>query len=154
MSEPKPRPRLRINERLVKERDRARARELRMLLLYGAMIAIPLLVYVRQRVDFIRLSYRVEEMKKERQTLLDTNKQLTVERSLLLSPDRIESVARRQLGLADPGPGDVRRVVLIDGRIDEVGTQAAATPQGVPATGLLATAAGLASRRTVREEPR
>jgi cell division protein FtsL len=154
MSEPKGRPGLRINARLVKERDRARARELRVLLLYGALIVIPLLGYVWQRVDFIHLSYRLEELKRQRQVLADTNKQLTVERSLLLSPDRIESLARKRLGLADPLPGDVRRVVLIDGRIDEIGTQAAAAPEGASGTGLLATATGVGPRRTILEERR
>ena len=111
------RPRLQINARLVKERDRARARELRLLLLCGAAIVIPLLGYVRQRVEFIRLSYKVERLSKERQDLQEINKQLTVERSLLLSPDRIDKVARRQLGLGDPVPEDVRRVRVIDGHI-------------------------------------
>src|SRR5262249_30302123 len=97
-------PRLQINARLVKERDRARARELRKLVLYGAAIVVPLLVYVWQRVEFLRISYEVEGLKKERQQLQDQNKQLGVERSFLLSPDRIERVARKELGLVDPQP--------------------------------------------------
>ncbi len=52
--------RLQINARLVKEKDRARARELRRLLIYGAAIVVPLLVYVWQRVEFVQVSYRVE----------------------------------------------------------------------------------------------
>ena len=48
--------RLQINARLVKEKDRARARELRRLLFYGAAIVVPLLVYVWQRVEFLQLS--------------------------------------------------------------------------------------------------
>jgi len=123
------RPRLQINARLVKERDRVRARELRLLLLCGAAIVIPLLCYVRQRVEFIRLSYKVERLSKERQDLQEVNKQLTVERSLLLSPERIDKVARRQLGLGDPVPQDVRRVKVIDGHIDEVSGPVASAPE-------------------------
>jgi cell division protein FtsL len=131
-------PRLQINARLVKEKDRARARELRRLLLYGAAIVVPLLVYVWQRVEFLRVSYKVEALKKERQQLQEQNKQLGVERSFLLSPDRIERLARKELGLVDPPPTDVRRVAVIDGRINEVGTEAGvgedgAVPGGVPA---------------------
>ncbi|HKB06718.1 MAG TPA: hypothetical protein VKF61_00410 [Candidatus Polarisedimenticolia bacterium] len=132
-------PRLQINARLVKERDRARARELRKLLLYGAAIVVPLLVYVWQRVEFLRLSYDVEGLKKERLQLQEQNKQLGVERSFLLSPDRIERLARKEIGLVDPQPSDVRRVAVVDGRINEVGARAAtggdagATPPGTSA---------------------
>jgi cell division protein FtsL len=131
--------RLLINARLVKEKDRARARELRILLVYSALIVIPLLAYVWQRVDFIRRSYQVEALKKERQTLMETNRQLVVERSHLLAPDRIERVARRQLGLVDPFPDDVRRVRVIDGRIDDFGSRAAApSPDGGARAGVAA----------------
>ena len=113
--------RLQLNARLVREKDRARARELRRLALYGAVIVVPLLVYVWQRVDFIRISYRAEALSRQRQDLQERNKQLTIERSLLLAPDRIERVARRQLGLVDPSPSDVKRVQVIDGQVSEVG---------------------------------
>lgn len=122
--------RLQINARLVKEKDRARARELRRLLLCGAAIVVPLLVYVWQRVEFLRVSYEVEAFKRERQQLQEQNKQLTVERSFLLSPDRIERLARKELGLVDPSSTDVRRVAVIDGKINEVGTEAGATGGG------------------------
>jgi len=123
-------PRLQINARLVKERDRARARELRRLLVYGAAIVVPLLVYVWQRVEFLSLSYEVEGLKKERQQLQEQNKQLTLERSFLLSPDRIERLARKELGLVDPQPSDVRRVAVIDGKINEVWTRVQASAAG------------------------
>ena len=122
--------RLQINARLVKEKDRARARELRRLLLCGAAIVVPLLVYVWQRVEVLRVSYGVEALKKERQQLQEQNKQLSVERSFLLSPDRIERLARKELGLVDPSPTDVRHVAVIDGKINEVGTEAGATGAG------------------------
>ena len=122
--------RLHINARLVRERDRARARELRRLVLYGAAIVVPLLVYVWQRVDFIRISYRVEALQKQKQELQEIDKRATLERSLLMAPDRIERVARKQLGLVDPHPEDVRRVTLTDGKIDEVGGPVA---EGAPA---------------------
>ncbi len=110
--------RLRINARLVRERDRARARELRRFLIYGALVVVPLLAYVGQRVDFIRLSYKAGKFKQEKQQLLEAHKQLIVERSYLLAPDRIERLARQQLGLVDPAPEDVRPVMLRDGRVN------------------------------------
>ncbi len=115
---------IQMNARLVRERDRARARELRRFVIYGAVIVAPLLAYVWQRVDFIRVSYEVESLQKARQAETERQKQLALERSYLLAPDRIEKVARKQLGLGDPAPENVRRVRVIDGRIDEIGAQA------------------------------
>ena len=80
--------RLHLNARLVREKDRARARELRWLLLGCAAIALTLLVYVWQRVDFIRMSYEVEALKKEAQEQRELNEALRVERSLQRAPDR------------------------------------------------------------------
>ena len=120
--------RLQLNARLVREKDRARLRELRRLALYGAVIVVPLLIYVWQRVDFIRTSYSLEALNRERQQLQEQNKQYTLERSSLLAPDRIEKMARKQLGLSEPTPEDVRRVQVIDGRVNEVGATLAAGP--------------------------
>ena len=146
-------PRLQINARLVKEKDRARARELRRLLLYGAAIVVPLLVYVWQRVEFLAASYEVEAFKKERETLQERNKQLTVERSFLLSPDRIERLARREIGLVDPAPSDVRRVAVIDGRIDAAGAKTGADDASRPAAPKT-TAASAATPAPRRAAPR
>jgi cell division protein FtsL len=109
---------LRMNARLTRERDRARASELRRLLLCGAAIVIPLLGYVWQRVEFIRTSYHIGDLAQQRQELREFNKQMTIERAMLLSPRRIEEVARRQLGLVDPPPENVRHVKMLDGRLD------------------------------------
>ena len=149
------RQRLRINARLVRERDQARARELRRFLIYGALVVVPLLAYVGQRVDFLRLSYRVEKLKQEKQQLLESHKQLIVERSYLLAPDRIERLARRQLGLIDPAPEDVRPVMLRDGRVNLEERRAGRTggPEGDTATGP-ARAAALAALAGGAPRPR
>ncbi len=135
--------RLNLNARLVREKDRARARELRWLLLACAAVAIPLLIYVWQRVDFIRLSYQVEKLEQQERKERDLNEQLRVERSHLLAMDRIERLARRRLGLVEPPAQDVRRVVVIDGTIDELGGQVAGRMPGQGRGILAAGAAGL-----------
>ena len=106
-----------LNRRLVRERDRSRSRELLRVLAYGAAIALPLLGYVWQRVDFLRVSYRVEALEKRQQQLREDGEALKVERSHLLAHDRIERLARKNLGLIDPMPDDVRRVRLSGGRV-------------------------------------
>jgi cell division protein FtsL len=112
--------RLQLNQRMVRERDRARSRELMRLLGYGALIAAPLLGYVWQRVDFLRVSYKVEKLQKRLQELNEENNQRTVERSTLMGHARIEGMARKQLGMIDPAADDIHRVRMIDGTIREV----------------------------------
>jgi len=146
---------VRLNARLVREKDRARARDLRRLLLYAAALAIPLLLYVWQRVEFLGRSYELEALKKQKQELVEMNKQLTVERSFLVSPARVEKLARQRLGLREPPPEDVRRVVLIDGRVDEIGGAVAGGAGGAPrpANGFLAAAAALVLPPAAKEGP-
>lgn len=112
---------LRLNARLIREKDRARALELRKLLLFGAAIVIPLLGYVWQRVEFIRGNRDLTALQNQKEDLEASNKQMTIERAMLLAPQRIEQVAREQLGLIDPPPENVRRVRIIDGSIRPVG---------------------------------
>jgi cell division protein FtsL len=138
--------RLRMNARLVREKDRAKARDLRRFVLYGAAIVAPLLVYVWQRVDFLRLSHRVEVLQEQKQDLAEINKRMAVERSLLMSPGRIERVARQQLGLVDPQPEDVRRVAATGGVPGEIGGPVTS----LPADGSSPAPARPASRRPAR----
>lgn len=148
-------PRLRMNARLNRERDRARARELRRLLLCGAAIVAPLLGYVWQRVDFIHVSYQVKALQKQKEHLEETRNQLTVERAMLLNPVRIERVARERLGLVDPHPEDVRRVTSIDGSIDSEAGPLARDGSSRRFSGELMTAgAGIPPRTDRREERR
>lgn len=106
--------RVEVNRRLVRERDRTRSRELLRFVLYGAGIALPLLGYVWQRVDFLRVSYKVERLEKHRQELEESNESLRVERAHLMDHGRIERMARKQLGMVDP-PADGQRRVQVEG---------------------------------------
>jgi cell division protein FtsL len=114
---------------MVRDKDRARTRELARFLLYGALIVVPLLGYVWQRVDFLRVSYRTESLEKRRQELSELEHQLTIERATLLDADRIERKARKELGLIDPPAADVRRVRAPAGR--------AGAPEGSVEAGVL-----------------
>jgi cell division protein FtsL len=105
-----------LNQRLVRERDRSRSRELMRFVFYGAAIALPLLLYVWQRVDFLRVSYRVHALEEQSTALRKSSESLRVQRSFLMNHDRIEDLARRRLGLVDPEPGNERRIVMEGGR--------------------------------------
>jgi cell division protein FtsL len=109
-----------VNRRLVRERDRLRTRELLRFLGTAAVLAVPVLGYVWQRMDFLRVSYGYEALQQERQKLDQSIDRLKLERATLMDHDRVEKLARQRLGLVDPPADDVRRVRLFDGKVGAV----------------------------------
>ncbi|MBI4161394.1 MAG: cell division protein FtsL [Acidobacteria bacterium] len=90
---------LRLNAKLIRERDRKVTGDLIRFLLVGSALLVPVILYVRQRMEFVRVSYRLESLEKERQHLRDEQRRLLVERAGLRSLDRVEGIARADFGL-------------------------------------------------------
>ncbi len=93
--------RLKINARLIRERDRKTTRDLLLLVLISSFLLLPLLLYVRQRMEFVRYGYRLEALTRELNQMEDRNRQLLVERASLRSLERVEKIARKNLGLVE-----------------------------------------------------
>jgi cell division protein FtsL len=94
------------NSRLVKEPDPARTHQMR---LFSAAIAVLfslVMIYGLQHFSAIEGGYRVETEKQMRDKLREENRQLRLSEAQLTEPGRIDSMAR-QLGLAEPQPGQV-----------------------------------------------
>ena len=90
------------NEQLVRQVDRERNRELLMVAVTGLLLAAAVLAYAWQHFEMIRNGYRVEEQRKEREYLIQIQRQLSLEKASLASPDRIETIATRELGMVAP----------------------------------------------------
>jgi cell division protein FtsL len=97
------------NSRLVRVADKKRRRE--MYWLTAAMVALFALVmlYVVQHCSAVEYGYKIEELRKTRDTLADTSKTLRLEEASLKDPQRIDSLAR-SMGMQLPQPGQVQRV--------------------------------------------
>ncbi len=94
------------NSRLVKAPDPVRVREMR---LFSAAIAVLfslVMVYGLQHFYAIEGGYRVEAEKQAVEQLREENRQLRLAEAQLSQPGRIDTMAR-QLGLAEPAPGQV-----------------------------------------------
>jgi cell division protein FtsL len=94
------------NSRLVKAPDPVRVREMR---LFSAAIAVLfslVMVYGLQHFYAIESGYRVEAEKLAVEQLREENRQLRLSEAQLTQPERIDTMAR-QLGLAEPAPGQV-----------------------------------------------
>jgi cell division protein FtsL len=101
-----------LNQRLVKERDEARARELRRLAWICAALLIPILFYVWQQIEFIRTGYQIEQLRAEKIRLTEWNRQMKLERATLSNLKRIEQLGRSRLGLVPPDPENTIKIRL------------------------------------------
>jgi cell division protein FtsL len=113
------------NSRLVKAADPVRVRQMRVFSVAVALLFSLVMVYGLQHFYAIEGGYQVESEKQMRDQLREENRQLRLAEAQLSQPGRIDMMAR-QLGLADPQPG---QVVHPNARLDAVTpTMAQVTP--------------------------
>ena len=95
------------NSRLVRPLAPGRWRECgRRMALSGALASCAMF-YAWQHFQCIQIRYHVEDLENQRARATELNQQLHLEVASLRSPMRIDSIARQQLGLTVPVPGQV-----------------------------------------------
>lgn len=94
------------NSRLVKAADPVRVREMRVFAAAVTVLFSLIMIYGLQHFSAIEGSYRVEAEKQVRDQLREENRKLRLSEAQLTQPMRIDGMAR-QLGLAQPAPGQV-----------------------------------------------
>jgi cell division protein FtsL len=94
------------NTRLVKAPDPAVVRQMRVFCAAVAVLFTLVMFYGLQHFSAIESGYRVESEKQTREQLVEENRQLKLTEAQLSQPGRIDTMAR-QLGLAEPQPGQV-----------------------------------------------
>ena len=90
------------NSRLKKEVDYRRTKECFVLISLGVFCLLILLFLAWQHFEILRGGYDNESLKKEVSRLEEENHKLKLERASLRSPQRIDRIARRDLGLVAP----------------------------------------------------
>jgi cell division protein FtsL len=71
----------------------------------GSALAACLLFYALQHFECIQKRYQIEQLQSERTQAAELNQQLQLEIATLDSPMRVDAIARNQLGLTVPVPG-------------------------------------------------
>jgi cell division protein FtsL len=100
------------NSRLRREMDPEKRRECFCLLGLVVLVFLLGLHVAWQAFQSVRDGYQIEAVKAERAALEEWNHQLCLERASLADPQRVDTLARRQLGLAPPA---ARQVILLPG---------------------------------------
>ncbi|MFB3920381.1 MAG: cell division protein FtsL [Terriglobia bacterium] len=98
------------NSRLRREVDREKRRECFCLLGLVVLVFLFGLHVAWQSFQCVRDGYQIEEVKKQRAALAEWNSALRIQHASLADPQRIDTLARRRLGLASPSPRQVIRV--------------------------------------------
>ena len=94
--------------RFHRERDRRRLRTMARGLLGAGLLVVLVLGLVALRVQQVRLSYRLDELRAVKTELEEARSRLRVELATLMSLARIESKARMELGMVRPAGDQVR----------------------------------------------
>jgi cell division protein FtsL len=98
------------NSRLERPRHPAQLKDFWRRLAVGAAMAACLLSYAWQHFECIQIRYQIEQLDSERAQATELNQQLHLEVATLRSPMRVDVIARNQLGLTVPVPGQVAPV--------------------------------------------
>ena len=95
------------NSRLVRVVAPNHLRECARVVLLSGLIALGAFLYAWQHFETIQLRYQLESMRSERAQATELNQELKLEIAGLRAPERIDMIARRQLGLDAPVAGQV-----------------------------------------------
>lgn len=95
------------NNPIVREVDRDRNRTIVRHTLLGVVILGALLWSAGQPFELIVIGYRLEQMQGRKAELERLNRHLRLEQATLTSPQRLQDLATRELGLVSPGPSDI-----------------------------------------------
>src|ERR1700735_1249948 len=96
------------NTRLVRTVEPVKMRNLYRTVALGGIIAAFFLLYIYQHFKCIDLSFQLEAARTARMEAAAQNSSLKLEIASLSNPKRIDMIARRQLGLTETLPSQVR----------------------------------------------
>jgi cell division protein FtsL len=97
------------NRHLVRDIDKGRLHELLVVVLLAGLLLLPLLLYVWNHMEWIRVGYELEHLKQERLSQAELGARLRIEKASLEALSRVETVARDRIGLV-PAAAVVRLV--------------------------------------------
>jgi len=96
-----------VNNNVIRQADAKSYRYYIIVTALAAMLLFGLFAYGWQHYQWIQYGYRIEEAQRKKEQLAEIGRQLRLERASLSNPQRIDSIARKQLGMVVPVPGQL-----------------------------------------------
>jgi cell division protein FtsL len=118
------------NSQVVREVDPRSSRDLWLLVLLAATLVGGLVLYAWPSLEIRQTTLARELMSKERERLLEANRKLRLEKAALENLRRVETIARRDLGLVTPAPENL--VVVEKPKDAPSGAQLAGSAEHAP----------------------
>lgn len=109
----------RLNRAVVREKDHGKRKEFLLFFALLILISIPVLLYLWNRIEYVRYQYEIKDLRHRRQVLIKNEDYLETEKSYLESPRLIEEQARRDFSLKAQGEGGCLVVVRIQPERDQ-----------------------------------
>jgi len=98
------------NSRLQREVDHEKRRECFSLLVLGALAFLFIMLFAWQHFECVRYGYMIQQLKQDQAEMVEQNHTLKVQFASLSDPQRIDTLARSELGLAPPKPNQIIQV--------------------------------------------
>ena len=98
------------NSRLQREVDPEKRRECFGLLFLGSMAFVFIMLFAWQHFECVRYGYLIQQLKQEQSEKVEQNHSLKVQFASLSDPQRIDTLARSELGLAPPKPSQIIQI--------------------------------------------
>ena len=95
------------NSRLLREVGLEKCRECFSLLGLGILVFLSVLLFSWQHLQCVRAGYEIEELKAQCAAQQEWNHQLRLQQAALADPQRIDTLARKDLGMVSPSPQQV-----------------------------------------------
>lgn len=95
------------NSQVVRERDPRSVRDIWLLLVLVAALVGGMVLYAWPHFERRQLGLEREALQREKEQLIEQNRKLRLEKAMLEDLRRIETIATRDLGLAQPDPENV-----------------------------------------------
>lgn len=98
------------NSRLQREVDHEKRRECFGLLALGTLAFFCIMLFAWQHFECVRYGYLIQQLKQEQAETVERNHALKVQFASLSDPQRIDTLARSELGLAPPNPSQIIQI--------------------------------------------
>ncbi len=98
------------NSRLQREVNHEKRRECFSLLAVGALAFLFIMLFAWQHFECVRYGYLIQQLKQEQAEKVEQNHALKVQFASLSDPQRIDILARSELGLAPPQPNQIIQI--------------------------------------------
>ena len=103
------------NTRIVRNIEPVKLRNYYKTAVLGAIVAVCCMLYAYQHFRCIDLSFQLEDLKAKQMAAQGYNGELKLDIATLRDPQRIDVIARRELGLTQTAPSQVREYTSLDG---------------------------------------